>query len=240
MKGTLVIAKREFAAYFRVPLGWVVMALFLFLSGFVFVRFTLQPGAPATMRDFFSFWWRIMVVVTPAISMRLLAEEHRTGTIDPLLSSPVSEPSVIAGKFLGALGFLCACLVPTLVYAFILMRLASPAPDPGPMYAGYLGVLLLGSFQLALGLLFSSLTSSQTLAFLATLVTLLVLEAGSAYGSQWLPQPWDQVPLAFSTDLRIADFAKGVIDTAHVAFFLIVTLWLCGLAALVLRIRRWR
>lgn len=238
MRGTLVIAKRELAAFFRVPLGWVVMALFLFLSGFVFSRFSLQPGTPATMRDFFSFWWRVLVVVSPAISMRLLAEEHRTGTIDPLLSSPVSEIGVIAGKFLGALGFLAVCLAPTLVYAGILMWLAKP--DPGPIYAGYLGILLLGAFQLALGLLFSTLTSSQTLAFLATLVTLLVLEAGAVYGAQSLPAPWDQVPLALSTDLRIADFAKGVIDTTHVAFFLIASVWLCGLAALVLRTRRWR
>lgn len=238
MRGTLVIAKRELAAFFRVPLGWVVMALFLFLSGFVFVRFSLQPGTPATMRDFFSFWWRVLVVVSPAISMRLLAEEHRTGTIDPLLSSPVSELSVVAGKFLGALGFLCVCLAPTLVYAVILLALAKP--DPGPIFAGYLGIVLLGAFQLSLGLLFSSLTSSQTLAFLATLVTLLVLEAGAAFGAQWLGSPWDQVPLALSMDLRIADFAKGVIDTTHIAFFIVVTVWLCGLSAVILRTRRWR
>lgn len=238
MRGTLIIARRELAAFFRVPLGWVVMALFLFLSGFVFVRFSLNPGTPATMRDFFSFWWKILVVVSPAISMRLLAEEHRTGTIDPLLSSPVTEVSVIAGKFLGAFAFLCVCLAPTLIYAAILLKLASP--DPGPIFAGYLGVALLGAFQLALGLLFSSLTSSQTLAFLATIVTLLVVEAGSGFAATNLDAPWNQVPLAFSTDLRIADFAKGVIDTAHVAFFLIATLWLCGLAALVLRVRRWR
>ncbi|MFT3685660.1 MAG: ABC transporter permease [Phycisphaerales bacterium] len=238
MRSAFVIAKRELASYFRTPLGWVVLALFLFLSGFVFVRFSLQPGGPATMRDFFSFWWRILVVVSPAISMRLLAEEHRTGTIDPLLSSPVSELSVVVGKFFGAFGFLAACLTPTLVYVATLMLLSNP--DPGPIYAGYLGVLLLGAFQLALGLLFSTLTSSQTLAFLATLVTLLVLEAASSYGVQWLPEPWDRVPSALSTDLRIADFAKGVIDTAHVSYFVIVTAWLCGLSAMVLRTRRWR
>lgn len=233
----LVIARRELGAFFRVPLGWIVMALFLFLSGFVFVRFSLQPGTPATMRDFFSFWWRVLIIVSPAISMRLLAEEHRTGTIDPLMASPVSELSVVAGKFLGAFGFLCVCLAPTLVYAGLLLLLAKP--DPGPMLAGYLGIALLGAFQIALGLLFSSLTSSQTLAFLATLVTLMILETGSAYGSQ-LPAPWDQVPLALSTDLRIADFAKGVVDTSHVAFFLIATLWLCGLSSVILRTRRWR
>ena len=125
-----------------------------------------------------------------------------------------------------------------MVYAGLLLALAKP--DPGPIFAGYLGIVLLGAFQLALGLLFSSLTSSQTLAFLATLVTLLVLEAGASFGAQWLNEPWDEVPLALSMDLRIADFAKGVVDTKHVAFFIIVTGWLCGLSAMVLRTRRWR
>jgi ABC-2 type transport system permease protein len=238
VRGTLIIAKRELAAFFRVPLGWVVMALFLFLSGVVFAVSSLKPGNPATMRDFFSFWWFVLGIVSPAISMRLLAEEHRTGTIDPLMASPVSEIGVVTGKFLAAMGFLCFCLAPTLVYVLILMLLARP--DPGPIFAGYLGVILLGAFQISLGLLYSSTTSSQTLAFLATLVTLLVLQAGAYYAPLWLPPPWDQVPGAFSTDRRIADFAKGVIDTAHIGFFVIASVWLCGLAALVLRARRWR
>lgn len=238
MNRMLAIVRREYAAFFRMPLGWIVAALFLFLSGVVFVRAALQPGEPASMRDFFAFWWRVLIVISPAISMRLLAEEHRTGTIDTVLSSPVNEVSIVAGKFFASLAFLITCLLPTLAYVGVLFMLARP--DPGPIIAGYLGIILLGSLQLALGLLFSSLTSSQTLAFLATLFTLILLETGSVWLAGILPSPWDSASLALSTELRIGDFAKGVIDTGHVAYFIMVTLWLCGLAALVLRVRRWR
>lgn len=238
MKTTLTIAQREFASFFRTPLGWVVMALFLLLSGFVFARFALQPGMPASMRDFFTLWWRILVVITPAISMRLFSEEHRAGTIDPLLSAPAGELSVVLGKYLGALCFLIACLAPTLVYAGVLIILSNP--DPGPILAGYLGVVLLGMLQLALGLLASLYTSSQTLAFLSTLFILVGVEFTATSLASAAPAPWDVVLLGLSTDLRIADFAKGVIDTSHIAYFLIASGWLLSLATLALRARRWR
>jgi len=234
----LAIARREYASFFRVPLGWVVAALFLLLSGFVFARFSIVPGAPATMRDFFNLWWRVLVIISPAISMRLFSQEHASGTVDPLLASPAHELSVAVGKYLGAVGFLLTLLAPTLIYAGLLMALARP--DPGPMVAGYLGVLLLGMLQLALGLLCSALTSSQTLAYLSTLFVLVGLELGATYGSSMAPAPLDGLLLAFSTDLRITDFSRGVIDTAHVGYFVVASAWLVALTALVLRARRWR
>lgn len=238
MRATLAITRREFASFFRMPLGWVVMALFLLLSGFVFARFALQPGMPASMRDFFALWWRILVVITPAISMRLFSEEHRAGTIDPLMTSPASELAIVLGKYLGAVGFLLACLAPTVVYAAVLMALS--APDPGPIFAGYLGVILLGMLQIAVGLLASLLTSSQTLAFLSTLFILVGFELAATSLASYAPAPWDVVLLGLSTDLRIADFAKGVIDSSHVAYFLIAAAWLLALATLALKARRWR
>lgn len=238
LRPTWSIARREYASFFRMPLGWVVMALFLLLSGFVFVRFALVPGNPASMRDFFALWWRILVVVTPAISMRLFSEEHRGGTIDPLMTSPASELAIVLGKYFGAVFFLITCLAPTIIYAGVLMNLSRP--DPGPIFAGYLGVILLGMLQLAVGLLASLLTSSQTLAFLSTLFVLIGCEMMSTTLASYVPAPWDAVLLGFNTDLRIADFAKGVLDTSHIAFFLLVSAWLIGLATLILRARRWR
>jgi ABC-2 type transport system permease protein len=235
---TLAIARREYASFFRGPLGWVVAALFLLLSGFVFARFAIVPGAPATMRDFFGLWWRVLVIITPAISMRLLSQEHASGTVDPLMASPAHELSIAAGKYLGAVGFLLTLLAPTLLYAALLMALARP--DPGPIIAGYAGVVLLGMLQLALGLLASALTSSQTLAYLSTLFVLVGVEMAATFGSSLAPRPLDAILLAMSTDLRIADFARGVVDTGHVAYFLCVSAWLVALAALALRARRWR
>ncbi|MEM8758067.1 MAG: hypothetical protein AAGF47_09830, partial [Planctomycetota bacterium] len=102
------IATREFAALFRVPVGWLTIAVFLFLIGLVFVLTTLQPGSPATMRGVFGLATVIMIVVAPAISMRLISDELRSGTAEPLLSAPVAGWQIAAGKFAAGLAFLAA------------------------------------------------------------------------------------------------------------------------------------
>jgi ABC-2 type transport system permease protein len=218
----------------------VVIALFLFLSGMVFGYGTLQPGGGASLRDFFENCWSLLVVVAPAISMRLLSEEIRTGTVEPLLTSPVAEFSVVLGKYLGAVGFFITALLPTLVYPALLLHLSSP--DAGPMLTGYLGLVLLGMLYLAVGTLLSAVTSSQTLAFLSTLFVLAVVEVGARQAARVLQDhpPWDQMALGLSPGLRVADFAKGVIDTGHVVFFVSSIAWLLTVGSLLLRMRRWR
>lgn len=236
ISGLSAVARREYLAFFRTPLGWCVLALFLLLSGAMFSRLVLLPGEPATMRDFFSFWWRVLLVICPAISMRLMSDELRSGTIDPLMSSPVHEAGLIGGKYLAACGFLLTCLVCTFIYPILLVWLSKV--DLGPIAAGYLGVCLLGMYQLALGLVFSTLTSSQTLAFLATVATILLMEVGVVRLAELISPPWDSWILSLSIDLRLADFAKGLIDLQHVGFFAIVSLWLVIIAACILRLRR--
>lgn len=232
------IAQREYASYFRVPTGWLVAAAWLFLCALIFVFSSLRPGEPATLRFFFSFVLWAMIFVGPAISMRLFSEEHRGGTIEPLMASPVSEVGIVLGKFGGAAMYFVTCLVPTLVFWVILASLAKP--DPGPMMTGYLGVLLLGWWYISVGLLLSVLTNSQMLAFLGSMFVLGLWEAGSLYGAQFLPNPWNEIVISLSTSARMSDFGKGVIDTGHVAFFLCMTAWFLAIAAIVLRARRWR
>ena len=113
MRGAWSIATRELASMFRVPLGWVVIALFLALSGVVFVQQSITPGEPATMRSFFNVWWQLLVFLAPAVSMRLLSEELRSGTVEPLLTAPVSELAVAVGKYAASVLFLLAMLAPT-------------------------------------------------------------------------------------------------------------------------------
>lgn len=238
MNGAWAIAKRELASFFRLPLGWIVVALFLFLSAISFTTRSLIPGEPASLRDFFSLWWSMLMVIAPAISMRLVSEETRTGTIEPLLTSPASEAAVALGKYAGALLFLLLCLLPTLALPGVLVVLASP--DPGPIVTGYLGMVLLGMAYLAVGLLFSTLTSSQTLAFLGTLFFLMLVEIGAQRGAPLLPAPLDEAVASLSMSVRLLDFARGIIDTSHVAFFLAVSAWFVAMSALALRIRRWR
>lgn len=232
------IATREYASFFRVPLGWIVIALFLALSGIFFTARSILPGEPATMRAFFGIWWSLLAIVAPAISMRLLSEEIRTGTLEPLLTSPVAEASIIGGKYAAAVGFLCTMLAPTLVYVGVLTALG--APDPGPILAGYVGIVLLGMLYLAVGTLASALTSSQTLAFLGTLFALLLAEIVAVQAGHAAPPPLDRFLYALSPSLRAADFAKGVIDTGHVVFFLAASGWFLALAAVALEVRRWR
>ncbi len=238
MSALLAIARREYASFFRTPLGWVVMAAFAALSGLFFVTRVLVPGEPATMRPFFSVWWTLLMFIAPAISMRLVSEEARTGTLEPLLTSPVAEFAVVVGKYLAAVGFLITMLVPTFALAGVL--LAVSRPDPGPIVAGYLGIALLGMLYVAVGLLASTLTSSQTLAFLLTLAAFVLLDAMALVGGASLPDWLSSIVYTISPNLRTTDFARGVIDLGNVGFFVIASAWFVGLAALVLQSRRWR
>ncbi len=232
------VFKREYGSFFRTPLGWVVCALFLFLSGLVFSRSVLVAGEVASLREFFTLWWSLLAVIAPAVSMRLLADELRTGTIEPLLCSPVSELTIASGKFAAAGAFLATCLLPTLVYPVLLFALSRP--DAGPMFAGYLGVMLLGLLYLAIGLLLSALTSSQTLAFLGTLFVILSAELGAQQLALRLPAPWDAAALKLSVSLRVGDFARGIVDTRHVVFMIVLCVFFVGCTAVVLKARRWR
>lgn len=238
MTATLAIARRELGSFFSLPIGWVVIALQLALSGAVFAIGALRPGEPASMRLFFALSNWTLIFVAPAISMRLLAEEQRTGSIDPLMAAPVGEWAIVVGKLLAAAGFLVVMLAPTLLYVAALASLSHP--DYGAIALGYLGLVLLGVFYLSIGLLFSALTSNQIVAFLGTVFFILLLQLGSGRGALMLGPPLDRYLLAFSVELRLADFGKGVLDTAHVVFFLAGSAWFLVCAVIALQSRRWR
>ena len=212
MRGAWPIAVRELSSYFRQPAGWIIVALYLFLAGLVFATGILVPGRVASLRDFFALSGWLLLPVAPAISMRLLAEELRSGTIENLLTAPLTSAAIVVGKYVGACLFLLAMLAPTLVYAIVLRSFSSPLPDFGPMVAGYLCLALLGVLYLAIGIFASTLTP-------APLRPLL--------GSIWLTS-------------RVLDFSRGVIDTAHVVFFVSVSAWFVFLAVVSLEVRRWR
>ncbi|MFI4870389.1 MAG: ABC transporter permease [Phycisphaerales bacterium JB061] len=240
MSTALAIAKREFGSLFRVPVGWIVIALFLFLTGAVFVTSALLPGDPATLRSVFGTTTFMLVLVAPAVSMRLFSEELRTGTYELLASSPVSSFQIVAGKFLGALAFLVVMLLPTLIHALVLRMASSPAPDPGPILAGYLSLLLFGCLCLSLGTVASALTDSQTLAFLGTLLTLVCWVLITNTAPKFVSPELGAKLAAASYLIRIDDFARGAIDTRHIVFFLSISAGLLVAAAAALEHKRWR
>ncbi len=242
MRGVWAIATREVGSLLRLPVGWVVIALFAFLSAVLFVNGTLAPGQPATMRYFFSSASWLMLAIAPAVSMRLVSEELRSGTVEPLRTAPISDAAVVWGKYLGAVAFLALMLAPTLVLPVVLWGVSDPRPDPGPVFAGYLSLMLVGMLYLSVGLLASSLTSSQTLAFLGALMFLVLMMVLTGVVSQAQATPgWLARALAaLSVQARARDMAKGVIDTGAVVFFLAGSGWFVLLATAALGSRRWR
>jgi ABC-2 type transport system permease protein len=244
MTAALTIARRELKSFFRVPVGWLTVSLYLFLTGVVFAS-VLWPGSPASMRDIFGWSQFFLMALAPAISMRLLSEEFRSGTYEPLMTAPVSDIAVTLGKFAGGLFFLLAMFAPTLLYPLVLAAISDPRPDPGPILAGYIGLILLGSLYLAFGMLLSSLTANQTLAFVSTFLLLVlyrVVTSDRVIGSGLVPIPLTvaRVLTSISPGPRLEDFARGVIDLGHVVFFVSVTAWFLVLTFVALETRRWR
>lgn len=234
----LPLLTREFLSFFRTPIGWVVAALYLLLAGAVVSTTTIVPGEPASLRVFFATSQWLLLIVCPAISMRLLAEEFRTGSIELLRSSPPSDWAAAGAKYLAAVLVLVAILAPTVAYPLVLARLADP--DLGPILTGYAGLLLVGALYLAVGLFFSSLTQNQTVAFLATLFFFLLLWFASSAGAAAAPEPFDGLLYTLSISLRLSDFAKGVLEVEHAVFFLAGAALFVALAAISLESRRWR
>jgi ABC-2 type transport system permease protein len=239
MRPTLTVAWREFASFFRSSIGWLVIALYLFLSGLWFAYDTINPGQPATMRALFGVSQWLLLIVAPAISMRLVSEELRSGTIEPLMTAPISDWHIVLGKYLAAVGFLIAMLLPTLLHVGVLELLASP--DYGPVLAGYLGLILVGSCYLAVGLFFSSLTRNQIVAFLSTLFFFMLLAFVSGPNvASLVDEPLRSLLFGLSINLRVADFAKGVFDTSHAAFFVAMIVLFIALSVVGVESRRWR
>jgi gliding motility-associated transport system permease protein len=239
MRGSMAIATRELSSYFRQPAGWIIIALYLLLAGLVFGLKILTPGEPASLRSFFTYSGILLLPVVPAISMRLIAEEIRLGTIEGLLTAPIKGAGLVIGKFMGAGVFLLLMLAPTALYVLILFRVAQPRPDIGPIISGYLCLLLTGLLYLSIGTLASSLTSNSTLAFMMTLFAILGLMLLENAADQ-VPERVKPVLFALTLTPRIVDFARGVVDTGHIVFFISAAAWFLVWAIAAVELRRWR
>src|SRR5947199_10721359 len=149
MSRAITIARREVGSYFFSPIAYVAMTLFLLASGGLFWR-DFKPGEPAVMRTIFEWMVWLLVLVIPMFCMGLLAQEWATGTVETMFTARVSESDVVLGKFFGSFSFFMFLLAPTLLYV-CLLRLYG-RPDIGPIFSGYLGILLVGALFIAIGL----------------------------------------------------------------------------------------
>ena len=238
MTRSYVIARRELSGYFYSSIAYVAMALFLLASGFVFCN-DLEPQRPAEMRNTFDWMIWLLVFVVPVICMGSIAQEWASGTMETMMTAPVSDGEVVLGKYLGALSFVLVLLAPTLVYPVILRLFGRP--DWGAVVSGYLGIILAASLFVAVGLFCSALTRSQVVAAVlgATILFAVTVVPWWISSKATLPTFWRGV-VNQAVHARYADFSRGVIDTGNIIFFLVVTGVFLFLTVKVLESRRWK
>jgi gliding motility-associated transport system permease protein len=280
MRNVAAIAWREARTYFTSPLAYAVIGVFVLLSGYIFwaslVRFSelcLRFGSnpyfasqlnvnDMVVRPLFGTMGIIFLLMIPVITMRLLAEEHRTGTAELLFTCPVTSGQVVTGKFLGASVLLLVMLGVTLSYPLLIMG-SGAQPDMKPTLAGYLGVLLMGLAFLAIGLLISSMTENQIIAAVGAFGVLLflwVLDWMAESATITLAQIANNLSMGIWEKLKLGmggptlgdllssaslighsqDFRKGLIDTQHVVYYASVIFMALFATQRVLESRRWR
>jgi ABC-2 type transport system permease protein len=233
---TLAIAERELKSFFVSSIAWIIAAAFMAMCGFLFAVILLNSNE-ASLRFLISNLSVILLFVAPFLTMRLLAEENRLGTVELLLTNPVRDVEVVIGKFLGVMGFILVMLALTLYFPALLFVFGSP--DPGPIISGYLGVILQAAAFASIGLAISSTTENQIVAaFLAFAINLILWLSESI--SQFVGKPLDAVMKYLSITSHFQDFSRGVIDSSHVIFFLSVVAAALFLTYLSLQTRRWR
>ena len=253
MRNIAAIAQREVNAYFASPIAYVLIGFFALLFGWFFyvpLAFFIQQSSQMGMNPTQALNINqmlvgptlmnttvIMLFLFPLITMRTYAEEKRSGTIELLLTSPITDVEIIIGKFLGAMLLYAAMLAVTLLHMAILFIFGDP--EWKPIATGYLGLLLMGGCFLSLGLFISSLTKNQIVAAMATFAVFLML-----WVINWISTfvgPTTQTVLQYlSLTEHFDDFAKGVIDTKHVIYYLSFMAFGLFLTAKSVDSERWR
>jgi ABC-2 type transport system permease protein len=239
----LAIAGREWRAYFFSPLAYVILAAFLFMNGMIFsaiVKFLSTPGAPTgqALPVLFTnmFFWIFNLFVVPVLTMRLFPEERKSGTLETLLTSPVSETTVVLGKFVAALGFFLTLWAPTLVYVLIL-RSQTPI-DPGPVAAGYLAITLIGAYFLSIGTFASILTKNQIIAaILAFAMLIVVFSAGLLESLSNDPGKRDTLGY-FNLWEHMEEFSRGAVDSRRLVYYLSATAFFLFLTTVMLSAKK--
>ena len=223
MKSTTTILKRELRGYFTTPVAYVFIVIFLLLTGILtFYMGGFFEREQADLAPFFFFHPWLYLILVPAISMRLWAEERKTGTIELLLTLPISTGQAVVGKFLAAWAFTAAALVATFPIWITVNFLGDP--DNGVILAAYVGSLLMAGGYLAIGSCISAMTNNQVIAFVVSLVGCLLfilagLPAVLDFFTGWAPQAVIDTVSSFSFMTHFNSISKGVIDLRDVIFY---------------------
>lgn len=250
MRAFWTLARRELGSYFFSWTGYVVIAAVLFLMGYSFHNLLLalntEPTPQPITEVFYGtmYFWIILLVAAPVITMRSFAQEKSSGTFETLMTTPVSDLQVVLAKFTGAMIFYLLMWLP-LVACLVIIRHFSHEPtvlEPATVISTFAGILLLGAMYMALGCLASALTRSQIIAAIISFaggISLFLLSFVSmtfVVKTGWQAQLFSYVGLIE----HMQDFARGVIDTRPLVFYLSVTFFLLFLTLRVVESRRWK
>jgi ABC-2 type transport system permease protein len=255
MNNILAIAHKELKSYFSTPIAYIVIGFFALLFGYFFYAMLvifnqqsaqfggLEGGAvdinQQLIRPLFLNASVILLFVLPLITMRTYSEEKRSGTIELLLTSPVTDVEIILGKFLGAMTLYAAMLAITVIHMLVLFSYANPKPEWTVPVIGYVGLLLMGGCFISVGLLISSLTKNQIVSGMVTFAVFLLLWVINWIASFTGPTTQSVLNYLSITD-HFDDFTRGIVDTKHLIYYFSVMSFGLFLTARSVDTERWK
>lgn len=224
MRRVAPVFSREFAGYFNTPIGFIFVDVFLLVTGFFFFELMkFFEGGQASLRNFFMLLPWIYLFFVPAVSMRLIAEEKKIGTMEVLMTLPLRDWEVVLAKYFAAFIFLTVSVLLTFPLVIVVARASTVGLDYGPILGGYVGAILMGGAFLAIGIFFSSLTDNQIVAFILAIVTMAVL---CLIGIPDVVAFFPEVLQPFISELSLMSHfysvSRGVIDSRDMLYYLSV------------------
>jgi ABC-2 type transport system permease protein len=219
------IIKREISSFFSSPIAYLVIGLFLVLNGLFLWVFqgdlNIFESGFADMNPFFQLAPWVLIFLIPAVTMKCFSEEKKTGTLELLLTSPISKTQIVSGKFLGTFLLIFIALIPTLLYVYTIWQLSNPVGniDLGSIIGSYFGLLFLVSSYTAIGVFTSSLTDNQIIAFIAAVFLCFIMY----YGFSGIEK--SSFIETFSLKYHFDSISRGVIDIRDIIYFLSITVF---------------
>ena len=238
MRRIALICGKEIGTYLSSPMAYIVSAIFIALSGASFTTYLAQTSySDTSIRGFLETGQLLILLFSALLTMRLISEERKLGTWELLLTAPVREYEIVLGKFISCLLGLVGMLILTLYFPLLLLIFGDP--DIGPILTSYLGLFLLGSASVAIGIFASSLTPNQ--------IVSAVVAGGILFGLWFLgmvgsliPEPLGEILSYFSLSQHFPGFVRGVVDTRDVIYYLSVTAVFLFLSVRSIETERWR
>lgn len=241
MRGMMLVARRELAAYFNSYWGWVVIAVILLIDGLLFNAFAMGDQAKYSSKvieDFFFFSFGCTVIASLPVTMRLFAEEKQTGTMVLLDSAPLSRWQLVGGKYLSALVVMAVLVLSTLYMPALVF--VNGKVSYGHIFAGYLGLMLVAAAATGIGTLGSAVARNQIVAFIASTLLVLLFVLAWLLAKVSSPPLQDIISYLSFFDRHFRGFMEGKVNTESVVYFVSVTFVTLLLSSRYLAVRRWR